>query len=272
MYYIKNIILLLNRIEKAPNIENIYQIIIHYWYNGMFIRFSSELNLLYTRQKPTPDEAIKILDCALHSSFIHQGYEIENYIANLSYEANKEGRYLEDIVDVKQLENIKDLGLKAAFLLALSDSVRKELIVQIQSEVDNLYDLCIIELRSNLHIINGELINKLKEKVKKENGKFLRTEEIACKILYELSLKDEYEDIKEATVELSKVNNCYRFISDPLNYNDFSNIKDTWLEYLSDNDLKKLIENEKIRQMAFKYSEECLWDTEFRDRLWQLLK
>ncbi|MBV3867459.1 SIR2 family protein [Phocaeicola coprocola] len=270
--YIKNIILLLNRIEKAPNIENIYQIIIHYWYNGMFIRFGSELNLLYTRQKPTPDEAIKILDCALHSSFIHQGYEIENYIANLSYEANKEGRYLEDIVDVKQLENIKDLGLKAAFLLALSDSVRKELIVQIQSEVDNLYDLCIIELRSNLQIINGELINKLKEKVKKENGKFLRTEEIACKILYELSLKDEYEDIKEATVELSKVNNCYRFISDPLNYNDFSNIKDTWLEYLSDNDLKKLIENEKIRQMAFKYSEECLWDTEFRDRLWQLLK
>ena len=85
-------------------------------------------------------------------------------------------------------------------------------------------------------------------------------------------MKDEYEDIKEATVELSKVNNCYRFISDPLNYNDFSNIKDTWLEYLFDNDLKKLIENEKIRQMAFKYSEECLWDTEFRDRLWQLLK
>lgn len=269
---IKNIILMLNRTENSSCVINIYQVIINYWHQGEFIEFYSELQLLFQRQKPRPDEAIRILNCALHSANLPRAVEANYYIACMSKVANKSGKYLEEIVDAKQLDYIKDIKLRAAFLLALSEPVRQNLILQIQSAVDNLYDLCIIESNSSLHIINGELIMKLKESVKNEESIFLYTEEIACSILHRLSLTDEYVDLKKALEEFTNINGCYRFISDPINYDDLNSIRGSWLVQLSDEQLKHLLNDNEIRKVALEYCEENVWNTHFRDRIWQLLK
>lgn len=197
---------------------------------------------------------------------------IENYILCMSLVAKKDGKYIEDIVDVRQLDYITNIRLKSAFSLVLKDTVRHEMITYVQSTIDNLYDLCIIELQTHLHIINTDLIKKLKPTSNKSSHKYLWTEELICNILFQFTLDDEYEDIHEIIKELSSENECYRFISDPLNYDKFENIKGTWLEQLTDDKLKKLIENSEVRKIAVNYSDDSIRNSEFKNRIWRLLK
>lgn len=269
---IKNTLLLLNRVENTTCVDGIYQILIHYWHKDAFVDFCSELKLLYDRKKPTPDEAIRILHCIVHTPRLEHYKNIENYILCMSLVAQKGGKYIEDIVDVRQLDYITNIRLKSAFSLVLKDTVRHEMITYIQSTIDNLYDLCIIELQTHLHIINTDLIRKLKPTINKSSNTYLWTEEVICNILFQFTLDDEYEDIHEIIKELSSENECYRFISDPLNYDKLENIKGTWLEQLTDDKLRKLIENSVVRKIAVNYSDDSIRNSDFKNRIWRLLK
>ncbi len=268
--YVKNIILLLNRIENAPTVIDIYQVILRYWYKGRFIEFCPELQSLCRRQEPTGDEAIKILENALHSPTLQHAKDADDFISCLSYMAKKCGKVLEEIVDAKQLDYIDSVRLRAAFLLALAQPVREELISKIQESVDNIYDLCIIEIHSELHIINADLLEKLKGTFKKDDHIHFWTEEVACSILHDLSQKEGYEDLSETIERLCAENDCLRFISDPLNYDKLP--EGSWLVQLPDEELKSLLLKDDLRKMAIRYSEVDSWNVRFRERLWNLLK
>lgn len=269
--YLKNLIIILNAIENPPVIEGIYTPIIHYWFKGRYVEFANELGKLYSRQKPSAEECIKLIDNALHSTTLGHARGIDNLISNYAYTANQEGKVLGDFISIEQITGINNIILEASFLMAIPEKYRQALINHLREKVSRMYDLCIMEIHTNAHIINPETIEKLKDTLSTEDNIHYWTEELTCDLLNHFSEQEEYKDIHASIDELRAKNKCLQYISSPLDYPDRNDIKGSWLIYTKDDSLKVLLQDPTIRSSALQFCNETPWYTPLKERVLKLM-
>ena len=269
--YLKNIIMLLNRIDDAPILNDVYKLIIHYWYKGMFINFGNELLSLCARQEPTAEEAIQMIDNALHSPTLKYSSDIDNLIAQYATIANNGGVCLQDVPSIDDLAEIKNIVLRSTFLLALPEEVRLKFVDHLRASARDMYELCLMEYRTGAHIITNDTIERLKGKIldKKSNLDHY-SEALACTIMKDLTLKEEYAEIKEALLSFQDNNECFRFMLDPIHFKDVSKIHAAWLIYVDDDDLVVLLQNDEIRKMIGDFYKKEPWNIHFKERIWDV--
>ena len=267
--YIKNIVLICNFIENPPILDRIYELIIDTWSDGRFVIWVDYLIPFLNISKPSSDNAIKMLDCVIGSQ-IHDADKTSQYVAKLADIIGNDGKICQNIVSIEQIKHRNFVFYTASFIKAVNESLSSTIIQYVQDNADCLYDLVMSELYTGEHFLTGELIRKFSKNIGRENCSFRNSEELACAYLLELCEK-ERQDLKEACCELSKKSACIRFLSSPLAFKPIDDVKDTWLLYCEDNDLKGLLKNKTIKEKAKKYIEENPWHNSFKNRFFKLV-
>ncbi len=271
--YLRNIILILNRMDRLPIIDDIYTPIIKYWYIGRFVEFAPELIKLQKRQSPSAKEAITIIDCVLHSRTIVLAKNLEDYVSTLANIAKEGGEVLDDFISIEQITELKNNVLISAFYWAIPERYRQELIDYLREHVDCLFELCEMENLTGVHIITSELIRKLRDVVdKKCFHRYFHIEALTCANLLRIANNEEYSELNEAIADFRSINKCYQFMSSPQEFRDRDEIQGSWLLYIKDEDLAVLLEDKKIRSIAEKFCEEMPWNVHFKERVWNLMK
>ena len=266
--YVKNIILLYNNIDATPEIEGIYQLIIDTWTVGRFGLWIEHLNSLGEKLKPTPEHSRTLIYKILETNTL--GREIEAiYVAKLSKISVTEGNLKPQIQKEQIFAKKTNVIYLASFVKAVDEETQKEIIKYVRENAKSLYDLVVSEIYTEEHFLTKELIKRFKENISNGVGMFNTTEEFACKYL--LKLCEDRKELKGACGDLRKTNACIRFLSNPLAFKPIDEIKDTWLLYCEDNDLKGLLKNETIKEKAKKYIEENPWHNSFRNRFFKLV-
>lgn len=269
--YLKNIILLLNRIENAPHVEKIYLLINRYWIKGRFADFATEILRLIDRQTPTAEEAVTILDNILQENHVLHISGIQNLVTKCASIADKEGIYIQNVPSLERMDKISDIVLRSAFLCAFPPDLRKDFVERLRKDVKNLFELTMIECRTNAHVITKELLADLKSTIAHDDHHHFYTEELTSSILKQMAQKDEYRDLHEELATITEVSECYRFMCSPLHYDKGKEIKGSWLMYLDDDDLLPLLEDNKIRKIIGDFCKRTRWNDHFKNRVDRLL-
>lgn len=267
--YIKNIVLVCNFIENPPILDRIYELIIDTWSDGRFFLWVDYLIPFLNISKPSSDNAIKMLDCVIGSQ-IHGADKTSQYVAKLADIIGNDGKICQNIVSIEQIKHRDFVFYTASFIKAVNESLSSTIIQYVQDNANCLYDLVMSELYTGAHFLTGELIRKFSKNIGSENCSFRNSEELVCAYLLELCEKKR-QDLKEACCELSKKSACIRFLSSPLAFKPIDEVKDTWLLYCEDNDLKGLLKNKIIKEKAKKYIEENPWHNSFKNRFFKLV-
>lgn len=270
--YLKNVIIIMNAIENPPLVEGIYSTIIHYWFAGRFVDFAHELECLYHRQKPTADECVKLIDNTLHSQTLKYAKRIDSLIALYAKTAKEGGKSLDDLISIEQITCIDNVVLEASYYNVIPDNYKVEFLSYLRGKVSRLYDLCMMEIHTNAHIITPELIDKLSNTLESDDKVHFWTEELTCNLLHQMSEKEEYIEIHEKINELKEKSKCLQFISSPNEYPNRKEIKGSWLVYIDDDNLKELLQDPEVRTIAIKFCNETPWYKSFRDKILDLMK
>lgn len=269
--YISNIILLQSAIEDPLEIPELYKVITAYWGNGLLVDYGvkNALHRVMDYQKPTAEDALCLLR-SLSQTLSRRETDDANLICVLShivYEGNLE---YTDFPGMQFLARSQGVECIASYYHALSKPMQKELVKYVRANVKNIVQLLKAEAHTEAHYVTSELIEKLKTTIY-EDHTLKEPEEYVCYMLARLQNDERYSDIHATIQELKKEHYMLRFLMAPEEMYD-ELIQPQWLRYVTDEQLKNLFENKKIRKKAILYSEQNKWDTYLMDKMYQFDK
>lgn len=268
---IERIILLSSYIEEPPALNEIYSILDTF--NDIFNSYNLEKHLenFIHQQKPSANESIRLINHLIKSVSQYTSDDMASLIEFLSEIVHDSDLILENIVSITQLRYIDSIPYISSFYTIVNESVKKEISKQVTEQAKSLYDFVISEIYTGSYTLTPEIVHEYHDKIKSHNSRHFWTEEFTCNGLIQLIKKEEYAYLKQAVEELSTENDCLRFLLSPLDFDDTTKIKATWLQYCSDNDLLIMLKKPEIRTLAKDFCSEYTWDEKFKDKVWRLM-
>ena len=263
--YIKNIILLCNFLNTPPNLKDIYSLIVYYWKEGDFTEWTGYLRAFLDCQKPTADEAKKLLEMLLANKPRLNNDTYDYYVADIARIA-AEGKK----IVAKSVINYTDKSaiVLASLLLVTSKNLKQDIIKHILEKKD-LCEIIEAEYVTRAHFLTIEMLRTYDLVIPKREEQWV--EEYTCSKLLALSQDKDYSYLESGISDFKQKHPCYTFYENPLGYHNLNGIKVTWLFYCTDTDLKELLRNDKIMKKVKTYCETHKWNERFRKRVWDVL-
>lgn len=269
--YISNIILLQDAIVDPLETPEIYKLLATYWGNGLLVDSAVKraLSRMMEHQKPAADDALLLL-ASLSQATSRRETDDANLICVLAHHVHEGGLVYKEFPGIQFVSKYQGVECVASYYHALPEDGQKELVDYVRNNVTDLKTLLYAEIHTEAHYITGELIEKLMPMVKKDHS-LREPEEYICYILVRLLQDERYSDVHETILNLSKDIEVLRFLCAPEEY-EIGAIKAHWLRYLTDEQLKKLLEHKAIRKKIILYSEKNKWDETLLEKMHQLDK
>lgn len=272
--YIGNIILLQNAIENPLPIPEIFTVIAGYynsWYQ-MQDEVKRGLLRIIEKQKPSPQNAVDLLDLILHAKINYYNTDDANLIGVLANIAKEGNMVLTDFPGPKKLSKMQDLICVASYYNALSTEDQTVLKSYVREQTKHICDLLLAEVHTEAHYISALVVEKLSDSITKQHPHYRWVEPFTCSHLARILRNADYADVHEAINKLREGNMCLRFMCNPTGFTPVENISGEWLIYVSDEDLRQLYENTKVRKIAVKYCDEHKWDSSLIDKMLRFLR
>lgn len=264
--FIKNIILLCNFLDTPPHLDGIYDLIDYYWEGGHLSDWTGYLGAFLNCQKPTADEAIRIMKKLISAEpWSDRSDSYPRYVAEIAQIASLSKKKLS--ISENDLQE-RNATILASLLLVVNNNDKKHIIDKILEKRD-LCEIIEAEYNTRAHFITAEMIESYEIIIPKTQEQWV--EEYTCSKLYELSKDTQYGSLLEAIGKFRKKHPCYMFYENPLAFKDRDAIKVTWLFYCSDKEVKELLRNDIIMQKVKDYCNTHKWRESFKRRIWDLL-
>lgn len=264
--YIKNIILLCNFLNTPPKLKDVYLLIVYYWKEGDFKEWTGYLRAFLNCQKPTADEAKKLLEVLFaEKPRLNNHNTYDYYIADIARIAADGNKIL-----TKFVVNYSDKSaiILASLLLVTSKNLKKDIIRSILEKKD-LCEIIEAEYVTRARFLTVEMLNTYDIIVPQREEQWV--EEYTCNKLFALSQDQNYSYLESGISDFKQKHPCYTFYENPLEFADTNAIKVTWLFFCPDVDLKELLRNDKIMKKVKTYCETHKWNEGFRKRIWDVL-
>ncbi len=264
--YIKNIILLCNFLDAPPHLDGIYDLIEYYWESGRFYDWTGYLGAFIDCQKPTADEAMKIMKKLISTEpWSDRSDSFPRYVAEIAQIASSAKKKLTiSENDIRE----RNATVLASLLLVANSNHKRQIIEKILEKKD-LCEIVEAEYNTRAHFLTKDMVKTYEIVIPKAKEQWV--EVYTCNKLFLLSQEEEYKFLDDAIMEFKKKHPCYLFYESPLDYKDVNVIQASWLFYCSDRDVRELLRNDDVMKKVKEYCETHKWNKRFKKRIWDLL-
>ena len=264
--YIKNIILLCNFLDAPPHLDGIYDLIEYYWESGRFYDWTGYLGAFIDCQKPTADEAMKIMKKLISTEpWSDRSDSFPRYVAEIAQIASSAKKKLTiSENDIRE----RNATVLASLLLVANSNHKRQIIEKILEKKD-LCEIVEAEYNTRAHFLTKDMVKTYEIVIPKAKEQWV--EVYTCNKLFLLSQEEEYKFLDDAIMEFKKKHPCYLFYESPLDYKDVNAIQASWLFYCSDRDVRELLRNDDVMKKVKEYCETHKWNKRFKKRIWDLL-
>lgn len=268
---IQNIISISNRVESDKlQIADIYLILNYIWDDSFtLLPFSYELSILVDKKRPDIDNAKVFINNLI---FNHHGqWNLNQTIFQLSLILKDNSQIIENIHGLDDIPNIDDIFLDASIFEVLNNKVQHEMIAYFKENIKELYYLLMLHESYHIPILDKKILKGLLETPCFGKSKYKDTEEISCLILSCIRKDSKYAIMYDIIDDFAKLNICFQFFLDPLNFSDLDMIQPTWVCHCEDGIIQKLLENRTIKEKVKEYITNDTFGKLVFDRIWKLL-
>lgn len=248
--YLMNILLLLSYSDKEISLPEVYDVIEDYWDDADWMNCSAFLSRFIHQYEPTGEQAIMLLNkiIAMGAAWIEI---LKQSLGKLCDCAKKENKIVDGLLSIKQIDSCNDLEVLAYLCKVANKDVKGDLIGLIRNKIHSVAQLVMVELYSKERIITSDILDKVKDVVSVSGDNVLFPEEFVCAYLLKFKTEDKYDDeMKEDFQRVIENYDCYSFLKDPLNFEDYDAVQATWCCHVEKDVFVELM---KINEIAHKF-------------------